>query len=268
MRYIHGMKKNKFVSIVGLFVLFAACGSTQFDPYTPLFTPAATKTAQTANANFTGELLENAVDYAPLLVTSGTQAHMGYWSGAGNHGSLVRVLDSINVHCASSEAAPQCAIWDEGATTSNQYPAYVTMLTEHWYERGNAVDGVVTIYGEEYADPFPLTFTEADVIWGQYSQRYADMATSIAALTGQPVKSWCFVEGARANRIFYMYELPELRTLEAAGVVTVYFARTQDADWQDPDDWTVGTENAPEPAPASQVTASASYPRGISWDDF
>ena len=41
---------------------------------------------------------------------------MGYWSAAGNHGSLVRVLDTIN----SNTSSPQKAIWDEGATSSNQ----------------------------------------------------------------------------------------------------------------------------------------------------
>ncbi len=256
-----------------LAVFIAACDSVApYDPYTPVFTPPATKTAVTAAQLFTEELLDDAYSYEPAILRTGTQVHMGYWSGSGNHGSLVRVLDSINSHVSAEGEATQKAIWDEGATSSNQYPAYVTMLEEHWYERGSSVDGVVTIYGSTYTDPYPVTFPEADTIWGQYSQRYADMATSIRDATGTAVKSWCFVQGARANRIFYTYELPELRTLEAAGAVIVYFANTQDADWQDPSDWAVGTENAPEPAAAIDLPPDVEYdttsPRGIPLDIF
>jgi len=240
-----------------LFILFtiAACGGTdQFDPYLPIFTSPEIKLAETASADFTSELLDNATSYEPRLMQSGTTVHLGFWSGPGNHGSLVKLIDSINVHCNTLADPINCAVWDEGAQTSLQYPAYMTMTQEHWYDRGNATDGAVTIYGTIYTDPFPVTFQQADEIWGRYSQRYSDMATSFTQATGNVAKAWCFVEGAKSNRIFYMYELPELRTLEAAGVVAVYFAKTQDADWQVPDDWIEGTANAPTPIAATIIT--------------
>ncbi len=173
---------------------------------------------------------------------------MGFYSAKGNHGSLVRLIDAINDPSASTTESPQKAIWDEGVTSSNQYPAYMRMLEEHWYERSNAVDGTVTIYGDTYEDPYPVAFEQADQVWAQYSQRYTDMAALIKEATGKPVKAWCFVQGAKANRIFYKYELPVLRSLEQSGAVQVYFAKTQDADWTNPADWIEGTSNAPQPA--------------------
>ncbi len=245
-----------------LALALSACGSDQPDP---LFTNPAVKIAETANPVFTQELLSEVFSYEPVLSQTGAQVHMGYWSGPGNHGSLVRLLDAINAQPAS---AAQKAIWDEGVQSSLQYPAYVTMLHEHWYERSTVTEGQVQIYGVPYVDPFIVTFQEADDIWGQYSQRYAEMAVSFRERTGNPVKAWCYVIGAKANRIFYVYEFPKLQELEAAGVVRVFFARTQDADWQRPEDWIEGTENAPPPLPAAQVLLSSSSPRGISWDEF
>ena len=193
-------------------------------------------------------LYHEAETYEPLLHTPGTQVNMGFWSGRGNHGSLVVLMDAINDLPPSPSQPPQRAIWDEGATSSNQYPSYVTMLNEHWYDRAMAKNGTVIVLGTSYTDPHPVTFVQADDIWGQYSQRYADMAVPILQATGKPVNVWCFVEGARAGRIFYTYELPELRTLEQEGAVTVHFARTRTANWTEPGDWIVGTANAPVPA--------------------
>ncbi|MFA4874350.1 MAG: hypothetical protein WC956_02805 [bacterium] len=266
--------------LLAISLFAAACGgsSQQSVIALPIFTDPVDKLMQTASPNFTQQLLNEAAAYEPLLVQSGTQVHMGYWSGPNNHGSLVRVLDSINAQPAS---ARQKAIWDEGVQSSIQYPAYVTMLNEHWYDRASPVNGQVTIYGVAYTDPHPVTFAQADDIWGQYSQRYTDMAVPVQEATGNRVKAWCFVEGARANRIFYVYELPELASLEGGGAVQVFFAKTQDADWQNPDDWIEGTANAPTPLPAAQVDEGvvaefkaaaeadpASSPRGIPWDDF
>lgn len=259
---------------------FSACGNNaDFNPYEPIFTPPVTKLAQTQNISFADELYAEAVAYEPLLATAGTQVNMGFWSAAGNHGSLVRLLDSINATSATA-SPPQRAIWDEGATSSLQYPAYVTMNEEHWYERATTLSGdLVTIYGVQYVDPYPVTFQQADDIWGGYSQRYADTAMQFKLMTGNVVKVWCYIEGYKANRVFATYELPELRTLEAQGVVQVFFALTQDADWQDPADWIEGTQNIPAPAAADAslperlqaAAATGALPasaRGIPLDDF
>ena len=224
----------------------AASGTGNSIVYKPVFVAPSKKLAETAKKGFTDELFKEALAYEPLLDDPGTQVSLGYWSAKGNHGSLVRVLDAIN----SSTGSPQKAIWDEGATSSNQYPAYMEILEEHWYERADSKGGKVTIYGKKYTDPNPVTITQADQVWGQYSQRYTDMAGLIKKATGKPVEAWCFVQGAKAGRIFYKYELPELSKLESAGDVQVFFARSQDADPANPADWIQGTANAPAPAPA------------------
>lgn len=217
---------------------------------------------ETDKNSFTFKLLDNAVNYEPLITTPDTQMHLGFWSGPGNHGSLVRLLDSINFDpedgCLATTPSPNCAVWDEGATSEWQYPSYVQMLEEHWYERGNAFDhgtDTVTIYGKTYENKRPLTFHQADEIWGQYSERYADMAREFARTTGLPAKAWCFVIGASKTRIFYTFELPELEQLESEGIVKVFFAKTQDADWKKSDDWIEGTANAPNP-----ITISGEVP--------
>jgi hypothetical protein len=229
----------------------AAAAAISWSPqYTPIFEDPSDKLEETSGQGFTKELYAEALAYEPLLEKPGTQVNMGYWSAKGNHGSLVRVLDSLNDPSSSTTQVPERAVWDEGATSSYQYPSYDRMLEEHWYDRDGAEGGKVAIFGVRYTDPHPVTTAQADRIWGQYSQRYTDMAALFERATGKPVKAWCFVQGAKANRIFYKYELPELRSLERRGAVQVYFAKTQDADWIDPADWIAGTANAPAPLPA------------------
>ncbi len=214
----------------------------------PFFPGPAEKIATLNDTAFTGQLFTEAIATEPLLATPGTQVHMGFWSGRGNHGSMLRVLDAINEGPGASAIPPNRAIWDEGTSAYYNYPSYTRILDEHWYERASGINGTVIIFGKSYMDPQPVTFAEADVIWGEYSARYTDMAELIAQATGKPVKVWCFVQGARANRIFYQYELPQLQLMERNGYAQVFFAKTIDADWTKPDDWINGTANAPAPA--------------------
>ena len=219
----------------------------------------------TADSRFTDLLLGNAERYIPWIATSGTQAHMGFWSGPGNRGNLVRLLGSINnapsgggTHCTDGPST-DCAIWDEGAVESEQYPLYVEMLEEHWYERGHAAgQPTVSIYGVTYRNVNPLNnFSQADQIWGQYSQRYADMAVELYKQTRRPVKAWAFLKGANPNRIFFTFEYPELQRLESGGYVKVYCTTNPDANWQNLNDWTEGTTSAnclpPTQAPAAEA---------------
>jgi len=215
----------------------------------PVFTDPAVKLRETSDPDFTAQLYREALQYEPLVGSPGTQVHMGYWSGAGNHGSLIRLIDSVNEMPLTSGEPPRKAIFDEGVSSYYSYPSYFRMLAEHWYERAFPENGSVLIFGVPYRDTYPVTMAQADDIWGRYSQRYADMAGFIHNATKKPVKVWCFVEGARKNRIFYKYELPELRQLEQEGAVVVYFARTTNADWTKPGDWIEGAANAPAPAP-------------------
>jgi len=214
----------------------------------PVFPDPTVKIAAFKNPAFTAQLFSEALVTEPLLSVPGTQVHMGFWSGKGNHGSMLRLLDAINEGASASAVPPNRAIWDEGSSAYYNYPSYTRLLDEHWYERASGINGSVIIFGKIYTDPQPVTFGEADEIWGQYSARYTDMAELIAQATGKPVNVWCFVQGARENRIFYTYELPQLRLMEQKGFVQVYFAKTPDADWTKPEDWINGTANAPTPS--------------------
>lgn len=217
-------------------------------PFVPVFTDPGQKLAAVSDPAFSEQLYAEAVTYEPLLATPGTRVHMGYWSGPKNHGSLVVLLDTINSLPVSADGTGDKAIWDEGVTSSYQYPSYMTMQNERWYERAFPVNGSVLIMGREYTDPHPVTIGQTDEIWGRYSQRYAMMAVPLKKATANPVNVWCFVEGAKKNRIFFTYEYPVLQELESQGIVTVRFAKSRAADWQNPSDWTLGTANITLPA--------------------
>jgi hypothetical protein len=82
------------------------------------------------------------------------------------------------------------------------------------------------------------------------------MATVFNAQTGNVVDVWCFVQGARAGRVFYAYEYPTIEKLEAKKIVKVHCAKNQNADWQNPDDWTEGLGSAACPPPSSAPLAA------------
>lgn len=258
----------KIFLVISLSV-FAVCGcgvtpasnisSTATVSSSPIFTDPVLKVTQMQSQGATAELLNEAFLLNSKLKNTNVQIHMGYWSAGTNRAALMTLLDSINDEAASLQNPGNLAIWDEGVTTatSRQYPSYITMNLEYWYDRKNAVNNRVTISGIIYTDPYTVTLKQADDIWGGYSRRYADMAAYFYEATGKPVKAWCFVQGAYANRVFYTYELPELEILEAAGAVKVYFAKTQNADWKNSSDWTEGTANAPTPLPASSKSITS-----------
>jgi hypothetical protein len=214
----------------------------------PVFTAPSEKIALLKDPSFTRQLYAEARATEPLLATPGTQVHMGFWSGKGNHGSMLRLLDAVNEGPAASAVPPNRAIWDQGTSAYYNYPSYTRLLDEHWYERASVRNGSVLIFGQAYSDPNPVTFADSDRIWGEYSARYTEMAEPISQATGTPVKVWCFVKGAKANRIFYTYELPHLRELEEKGLVLVYFAKSPTADWTNADDWINGTAHTPVPS--------------------
>lgn len=235
------------------------------DPYTPLFTKSEKKLATLSTVRFTNQLAREISWFQPLFVTNGTQVHIGFWSGPGNHGKLVGLLDSINgQYCPPRDATKpkQCAAWDEGVDSSTQMPSYVEMLVEQWYTRGSDAaqnSPNVTIYAGNYKNINPLNFETADQIWGAYSQRYADTARNYFLRTGKRVKAWCYVQGAGAKRIFFRFERPELQILEAEGVVEVMCAKTPNADWQVAADWDVGTSSPACTPPAAAMAEDTSF---------
>jgi len=216
--------------------------------HVPVFTDPAEKLKEISSPEYTQQLYKEAVSYEPLLATPGTQAHMGFYSAKGNHGSLLRLLDSINDGPASTTVPPNRAIWAQGINGFYPYPSWERVMNEHWYERAFPVNGTVMIFGKSYKDPHPVTFEQADMIWAQYSSRFAEVAEPIAEATGKPVKVWCFIDGAKANRIFYSFELPALKKLEERKLVEVYFAKTPLAEWDNPSGWINGTAHVPAPA--------------------
>lgn len=242
--------------LICVFILFG-CGQ-RISSTNVLFTDPLQKIEELSNSNFSAQLFIEAVTMDPQFYNKNTKVHMGFWSGTWpvfntwNRTNLITVIDAIN-SCTSSEVLR--AIWDEGITTAvtKQYPSYITMNREYWYERANFVNGWGSIEGVWYRDPHPVTFAQADQIWGSYSQRYIDVASLERIATGKTPEAWCFVTGGKANRIFYVFELPELRSLEAKGNIIVHFATTPEAHFDHPSEWVTGTENAPAPLPASSV---------------
>ncbi|MCX5751801.1 MAG: hypothetical protein NT099_09105 [Candidatus Saganbacteria bacterium] len=238
-----------FFAALLLFVFICiGCGqNTPVPANGPIFTDPAVKLAQLQNPNFAYTLFYEAIALDSSLNQTGTHVHMGYWSLYNpNRARLVTVMDAINGYTSTETYK---AIWDEGTTTSTsfQYPSYITMNREYWYERVSAINGYVAINGVTYHDPYTVTMQQANDIWGEYSKRYADMATVLHQVTGLTPEARCFVQGAKANRVFYTYELPELVSLEAIGSVDVYFALTTEANWRNPTDWIEGTSHAPTP---------------------
>ncbi len=229
-------------------------GRDSFDPYTPVFTPPGVKLRETADLRFTDLLILDAVRYNPLYLKPGTQMNMGFFSGAGNVGGVVNVLDSINyagdpkyTGCGLPKpngGPTNCAIWVKGPSTDQEFPQHFRMIKEHWDERAAAAPGgTVLIYGNVYPNINPPTKEMATRIWGQFSQRYTDMARVFYARTGKKVKVWALIFGTNSASIFARFEFPELQRLEQEGAVEVHCATKRFADWRVAADWTVGTQS-------------------------
>jgi hypothetical protein len=221
-------------------LLATGCGSSSPAPSDPLFTDPVVKLAQTADESFTWTIYQEALALQPLVGATGTQVHMGYYSGPGNRARLIALIDQINTPSPGSPA--RWAVWDEGVSTAaaGKYPSFVTMEAEHWYERAQAEVGgydTLTIGGVTYVDPFPVTYDQADLIWGQLSDRYAETAANYHRATGNKAQVWALVYGADLNRVFFHYECPKLATLRFWGHVTVQCSKVADASWQKPSDW-------------------------------
>lgn len=215
--------------------------------YTTIWTDPQTKIKELSSQEFTKTLFLEEQAFMPSVAKKGTTVYLGFWSGPGNHGSLLKTIDAVNALESPDKTA---AFWDEGIANSYQFPSYITMSREHWYDRAYPEKDQVTIFGVNYTDPHPVTPEDADEIWGDYSQRFAQTAELIYEATGVPVKALCFVQGAKANRIFYTNEFPMLKKLEATGAVKILFAKTPDADYSNSSDWIEGSENAPLATPA------------------
>ncbi|MFA6548934.1 MAG: hypothetical protein WCT39_03275, partial [Candidatus Margulisiibacteriota bacterium] len=171
------MKKTvAFLCLLALYLITViGCGQVVTPSSGPIFTDPAVKIAELNSQAFTSKLFYEAIALEPRLNQAGTHASIGFWSIYANRARLMGLLNAINTH-ASTETYR--AIWDEGTTTAaaQQYPSYITMNKEYWYERASPLsDGTVSIEGVHYIDPHPVASTEADIIWGKYSQRYVDM---------------------------------------------------------------------------------------------
>ncbi len=97
----------------------------------PLFSSPSDKIARLKDPLFTRQLYTEAIAVEPLLARPNTQVHMGFWSGKGNHGSMLRLLDAVNEGPGASAIPLNRAIWDEGAFAYDNYPSYTQLLDEH-----------------------------------------------------------------------------------------------------------------------------------------
>jgi hypothetical protein len=111
------------------------------------------------------------------------------------------------------------AIWIEG-TGDWQYAAYrLTNESERWSERasqedptrtGTPLGNQVTIHGQTWTDPFPVTYAQYNRIWAGYSAAYAGLSALFHA-RGLPVHARAFLEDVRPDSAFWA----ECRTLRA-----------------------------------------------------
>ncbi len=249
--------------------------SDNYNPYRPIFTPYDLKYKETNDPRFAGVFFEQAVAYQPLVATKGTEVHMAFYSGppsslpdaGANRGRAVRVLDSINsqttapngdvIHTGcnprkkETDEPPTCGVWIEGANTTNQYPLFVKLLEEHWYDRAAAAGkSTVSIYGKTYPNIHPLSTNhpcgQADQIWGNASRRNVDSIRGFYLKTGKKVQVWALVQGAGPTRVFYQFEYPELKKVQDEGIAVIHCAIAPPAgaetqpDWRNPNDWSIG----------------------------
>lgn len=254
----------------------ARAWSDGYDPYKPIFTPFDLKNFETSDQRFALNFRNQAVGYQPFVTTRDTEVHMAFYSGpaktsdpasdkyrGSNRGKAVRVVESINQKsklnwgCNAKDPndpqTPQdtrCAVWIEGATTTNQYPLFVRLLEEHWYDRAfpNS-DKSVTIYGKKYPNLFPLPdgLKSADQIWGNVSTRNVESIRGFYQATGKKVQVWALVQGAGQDRIFYQFEYPALQKLEEDKIITVHCAIADlgvQPDWQNDAHWSIGLGSA------------------------
>jgi hypothetical protein len=105
-------------SMVVVLLLAAGCGDTPAPVgiQDRTFSDPSVKLAQTADATFAAQLHAEAVVLDPVLSRSGTQVHMGFWSGSGIRAALVALLDSINGAPLAPGEPLRRAVWDEGVT--------------------------------------------------------------------------------------------------------------------------------------------------------
>ncbi|MEI8330872.1 MAG: hypothetical protein WCF90_04360 [Methanomicrobiales archaeon] len=71
----------------------SACHAIQQN--VPVFPAHSKKIAALEDLAFTGTLSSQVFSIDPLIASPGTQVYMGFWSGKGNHGSMLLVLDAI-----------------------------------------------------------------------------------------------------------------------------------------------------------------------------
>ncbi|MEY2669386.1 MAG: hypothetical protein RJA59_2024 [Pseudomonadota bacterium] len=240
----------RFLAVAALFA--AACGGSSSPAPAPpgwIFTDPVVKIAETADSSFADTIHAEALVLQPLLGASGTQVHMGYFSGSApgadgvwkaNSVRLVALMDTVNA--PPPGAPPRWMVWDRGVTTvpSGWFPSYTTMVAEHFEERAQAEAGggnTVTVDGVTYVDPYPVTYQQSDLIWGQASERFVETAARYHRATGNKVKVWAYVVGARQGGVFYQYECPFLGTIAFWGHAEVHCSKVADADWSNPADW-------------------------------
>jgi hypothetical protein len=174
------------VAWIALPLLGTGCASSNpsspSDIPDPVFTDPLVKLQETRDLiGFSETLFAQYVHQEPALVDPTVSVYMAFYAGANQRGLALAFVDTTNYVGARKARA----IWIEG-TGDWQYAAYrLANESERWYERssqedpsrtGTPLGNQVTIHGQTYLDPFPVTTAQYKEIWATYSAAYAAMA--------------------------------------------------------------------------------------------
>ncbi len=221
-----------------------------YNPYPPIFTPEPVKLRELSDPAYSSVLVEEAARFERLLVTNGTQMNMGFFSGRGNLGGVVNFVNILNYKgngagCQkAAKGGANCAIYIKGATDDELYPENVKTYQEHWDDRAAAAGKpTVIIYGKVYPNINPVDKDAYTKVWGQMSERYANMARIFHAKTNNKVKVWVLVYGATTCGLYCQKEYPQLVKLESENVIEVRCAKKLFADPTVPREWDTGTSS-------------------------
>ncbi len=222
----------------------------------PVFTDPLAKLAQTGDTeSFAGVLFTQYTWQDPYLVDSSVppEIYMAFFGGPSNRGRALAFLDNTNWYGTQPGHVRAKAIWIMGSGDW-QYAAYrLANESERWSERstqeaGDPPGNRVTLHGQVFVDPFPVTRAQNRQIWVNYSKAYAMLARYLHA-SGRVVHARAFLAGAGASSVVWE-ECRAIRDLVAEGSIADFQCNAVDFPVHDvPAHWTdCPADCAPPPA--------------------
>ena len=261
---MHALPARRFlvVALLAWLLLGAGCSgsggaSPPNDLRDPVFTDPLVKLAQTGDAvAFAGELFTQYTWQDPYLVDASVspEIYMAFFGGPNNRGRALAFLDNTNWYGTQPGHVPAKAIWIMG-TGDWQYAAYrLANESERWNDRatqeaGEPLGNRVTLHGQVYADPHPVTKAQNRQIWVNYSKAYAMLARYLHG-SGRVVHARAFLSGASGGSVVWE-ECRAIRDLVAEGAIADFQCNAVDFPVHDvPAHWTdCPADCSPPPAP-------------------